>query len=89
MLLQASDLATRALGEDTMAEISQKIDQVTEMVDDKAIEDIKSSFNAMAESDIPDDVKVCIGPCPLPSAIPDPLDGCTEQNRGSHGQDLG
>ena len=30
------------------------------MVDEKALEDMKSSFSAMAESDIPEDVKIKI-----------------------------
>jgi len=47
----------RALGEETVGELADTVEKVTGMVDEQALEDMKSSFNAMAESDIPEDVK--------------------------------
>ena len=55
--MQAEELAKRALGDEAVAEIAATTEKVAQMVDAEALEEMKSSFSAMAESDIPEEVE--------------------------------
>jgi len=57
MRLKAEELAKRAIGEEAVAEVTETVEKVAGMIDDKAVSDISATLKGMAESDIPDDVK--------------------------------